>query len=55
MIPEGSQGVQDIVLGSASPIRFVAMPTTAEILARAASAASEVVIKLGPVNVGLHR
>jgi hypothetical protein len=52
VIPEGRVEPQDIVLGSASPIRFVPMPTTAEILARAAS---EVALNIGPLRLGLRK
>jgi hypothetical protein len=38
--------------GSSSPVKFVAMPTVGEVLARAAS---EAVLIVGPLRVGLKR
>lgn len=52
VIPEHRREPHEMALGSASPIRFIAMPTAGEILARAAS---EAVFKVGPVRVGLGR
>lgn len=52
VIPPGDEEPKDIVLGSSSPIRFVAMPTAGEILTRAAS---EFVLDLGAVRIGLRR
>jgi len=49
VIPEGRRKPQDIVLGSASPIRFVSMLTAAEIFEGARSPL--VVFRLGPIQL----
>jgi hypothetical protein len=51
VIPEERKEPSEIVLGSASPVRFVEMPTVGEIVARAAS---EVAFNVGPIKIGLR-
>ena len=52
VIPPGRREPVEIGLGSSSPVKFVAMPTVGEVLSRAAS---EAVLNIGPLRVGLRR
>jgi hypothetical protein len=52
VIPAGEREPKEVVLGSPNPIRFVAMPTAGEMLARAAS---EFAIDIAGVRIGLRR
>jgi len=52
VIPKTRKEPAEIRLGSASPIRFVAMPTTTEVLA---SLASEAAVTFGPLRIGLRK
>lgn len=52
VIPEGLEEPTKILLGSASPVKFVDMPTVGEMLA---SAAREAALSVGPLRVVLRR
>jgi hypothetical protein len=55
VIPKARTDPAEIRLGSSSPVRFVEMPTTAEVLARFASEAAETAIAFGPLRIGFRR